>query len=276
MWINVDSGRLFVEQSGKGSPLVLVHGWPLDHRVFEPQRRYLSQQFRVVAFDRRGFGQSTAPADLSQELDDIDRILAALSLDRVHLLGMSQGGRIALRYAVTRPRRLRSLILQGAVVDGLELGGTDSERIPLEDYAQLVQAGRIGELRERWMNHPMMAIDLRYPFARKLLREIVSTYSGADLIGFSATRHAFSLNVANELPHLAVPAVLLTGAHETAMRRRHARRLLEKVPQCREIIFEHSGHMCNLTEPDRYNSSVEEFCEEVDRNDAVLGSSTLD
>jgi pimeloyl-ACP methyl ester carboxylesterase len=276
MWVNVDSGRLFVEQSGKGSPLVLVHGWPLDHRVFEPQLRYLSRHFRVVTFDRRGFGRSEAPAKLSQELDDIDRILSALSLDRVHLLGMSQGGRIALRYAVTRPRTLRSLILQGAVVDGLEIADADLERIPLEDYAQLLRAGRVDIVREHWMDHPMMTIDDRYPAARQLVSEIISTYTGTDLVGYNASHYAFPLDIADGLSRLPVPILLLTGAYETATRRAHARKLLELVPDIKEIVFEHSGHMCNLTEPELYNLCVEKFCKEVDTNAAVLGSSALD
>lgn len=266
MWVIVDGGRLFVEQSGKGTPLVLVHGWPLDRRVFGPQLRHLSQHFNVVTFDRRGFGRSEAPADLSQELDDMDRILESLSLGRVHLLGMSQGGRIALRYAVTRPVRLRSLILQGAVVDGFEIADADLERIPIEDFAQLARTGRIDELQQRWMDHPIMAIGARYPSARKLLHEIISTYTGADLVDFSASHYAFPLSVADELPRLTAPTLLLTGAHETTARRTHAQRLLKLVPDSREIIFEQSGHMCNLTEPELYNRCVEEFCKEVDGN----------
>lgn len=267
---------MFVEQSGKGTSLVFVHGWPLDHRVFGLQLRHLSQHFHVVTFDRRGFGRSEAPANLSQELDDMDRILESLSVGRVHLLGMSQGGRIALRFAVTRPGRLRSLILQGAVVDGLEVADADLERIPLEDYAQLVRTGRIDELRQRWKDHPMMAIDARHPSVRKLLHDIISTYTGADLVDFSASRYAFPLSVADELPRLSAPTLLLTGAYETETRRAHARKLLELVPDIKEIVFEHSGHMCNLTEPELYNSSVEEFCKEVDRNAQILGSDALD
>lgn len=275
-WVHVDGGRLFVEQSGKGSPIVLVHGWPLDHRVFEPQLSTLNRHFHVVTLDRRGFGRSDAPADLRQELDDIDSILANLSLDRVHLLGMSQGGRIALRFALTRPERLQSLILQSAAVDGMGPTVADSGHIPLEEYAQLVRAGRVDVVRERWMAHPMMAIDAQHFSARQLIDEIMSTYDGADLVDYSGSRYAFPLNVADALRDLQVPTLLLTGAHETSSRRAHAQKLLTLVPHIREIVFEHSGHLCNLVEPELYNRRVEEFCRDVDRNALDSGSGTLD
>ena len=70
----------------------------------------------MITYDRRGFGRSEAQPDLRLELDDIDHILDALGFESTHLLGMSQGGRIAIRYAVTRSERLRSMILQGAVI----------------------------------------------------------------------------------------------------------------------------------------------------------------
>lgn len=267
---------MLVEQAGEGSPILLVHGWPLDHRVFEPQIRTLSRQFHVVTFDRRGFGQSEAPADLRQELDDIDRILASLSLDRVHLLGMSQGGRIALRFAVTRPERLRSLILQSAAVDGMESAVANIEHIPLEDYAKLARAGRVDLVRERWMAHPMMAVDGQHPAARQLLDEILSTYKGTDLVDFSGSRYTFPLDVVDALRALQVPTLLLTGAHETKSRRAHAQKLLALIPHVREIVFDHSGHLCNLVEPELYNRRVEEFCKDVDRNTLISVSGTLD
>ena len=125
MWIDVDGGRLFLRHEGEGVPLLLMHGWTLDQRMFQPQVPRLSERFHVISFDRRGFGRSDATPDLDLELDDLDRIADALSLDTLHLLGMSQGGRLAMRYAVTRPQRLRSLVLQGAVVDGLDIPDFD-------------------------------------------------------------------------------------------------------------------------------------------------------
>jgi len=268
MWVDVDGGRLHLEAAGHGSrpgsTILLLHGWPLDHRIFEPQIRYLERFFHVVAFDRRGFGRSEAPPDLRRELDDIDRILEALGLATVHLLGMSQGARIALRFAVTRAGRIRSMILQAPAIDGLALDESAAERIPMEEFAMLARAGRLDEMRSRWLEHPMMALGARDARLRRQVEEIVASYMGRDLLDYSPARQTFPHDVLDSLSRLDKACLILSGTHETPTRREHARRLLETMPRSREIVFRHSGHLSNLTEPKAYNRQVAAFCASVD------------
>ena len=264
MWVDVEGGKLHVETSGRGSAILLLHGWPLDYRIFERQIPYLARFFRVVACDRRGFGRSQAPPDLHLELDDIDRIMEVLGLGTVHLLGMSQGARIALRFAVTRPERIRSLIVQAPAIDGIAFDEPESERIPMEEFAILARAGKMDEVRARWLAHPMMALGSGHEKLRRRVEEIVAGYEGKDLLDYSPARNAFPHDVLDGLSRFEQPCLVLTGARETATRREHARRLLESIPRSREIVFEHSGHLSNLTEEKRYNRTVAEFCASAD------------
>jgi pimeloyl-ACP methyl ester carboxylesterase len=264
MWLDVDGGRLKLHTSGSGAPFLLLHGWPLDHRIFEPQVRHLERSFRVTVFDRRGFGESKAPPDLTRELDDIDSILDALEIETVHLLGMSQGARIALRYSVTRPARIRSLILQAPVVDGLLLDQTDNERIPIEDFADLARDGRLDEVRRRWLAHPMMSLNQGQERLRRDIEQIVNAYQGRDLLAYSPANLTVPYDVLAQLSGFEKPCLILTGEHETATRREHARRLREVLPRAREIVFRHSGHLSNLLEPETYNREVAAFCASVE------------
>ena len=244
--------------------MLLMHGWTLNHRMFEPQVPRLSERFHVISFDRRGFGRSDMTPDLGMELDDLDRIADALSLDTLHLLGMSQGGRLALRYAVTRPQRLRSLVLQGAVVDGLDTDEPGHERIPFQEYASLVRAGKIDAMRQRWLRHPVMALAPGHERERRLIDEILDDYSGADLTGFTLATLTSTLDVIGKLAAFHAPTLIITGAAETVRLKAHAKKLLEVIPDCREVIFRHSGHLSNLTEPGLYNEQVIRFCTSVD------------
>lgn len=271
MWVNVNNGRLYAETSGKGPPILLIHGWPLDHRVFEAQMAPLSENLMVIAYDRRGFGRSDASPDLRLELDDIDRILADFAIETVHLLGMSQGGRIALRYAVTRPERLRSLILQGAVVDGLSVDEIEADRVPVTNYAELAKDGKLDEVRRQWLSHPMMHLDAKFTHESKLLEKIVCGYNGTDLVQFEPDAYSFSRNVLAEISNFKPPALILTGAQETMTRRRHAIELMDRMPNCQEIILRESGHLSNLTEPGIYNKAIIDFCRNVDRSAGSRG-----
>lgn len=262
MRVDVAGGQLYVESAGSGSALLAVHGWPLDHRLFEPQVAALARLHRVVTFDRRGFGGSRAPPDLGLEVDDLVAIIEALGLGSVHLLGMSQGARIALRFAAIRPELVRSLLLQGAAIDGFAPAAPDAERIPLEEFARLARAGRIDEVRKQWLAHPMMVLDGNLARERALLDTMMDGYHGADLLADPAT--PFTVDVTAAIRNFHAPCLLLTGANETPARRAHARRLFELLPDCREVVFRKSGHLSNLSEPRSYNRHVAEFCAEAD------------
>lgn len=258
-WVRRGAEQIYVCVTGTGAPLVLLHGWPLDHRIFNPQIPAFAGHFRVVAPDRRGFGRSRATPSLSAELDDLDRIIDRLAGEPVHLLGMSQGGRIALRYAVTRTERVRSLTLQGAVVDGLTVDADEEDRIPLAEYAELARAGRLDEVRERWLAHPLMRLEPGQREARALVRTILADYAGTELLTPEPSGYRFELDLPAALPGLALPVLILTGERESPARRAHAAYLKAKLPDVREVVLRDAGHLCNLTAAAEYNRHVLEF-----------------
>jgi len=276
MWVDVGNGRLYIEVSGRGHPILLVHGWPLDHRMFAPQVGALSEHFTVITYDRRGFGKSEASPDLRLELDDINRIMDQIDVPAVHLLGMSQGGRIALRYAVARPERVRSLLLQGAVVDGFDVAGSEDDHVPVTEYAELAKSGKLQEVVARWLHHPMMRLGDDHEQEYRLLQTILRDYAGSDLIDYDADSYTHATDVLSALADFPQPTLLLTGLRETRTRRMHAEALLARIPKCREVIFENSGHLSNLTEPALFNQAVIDFCTGIDKDKASSGSGTLD
>ena len=268
MWVDTGNGELYVEVAGSGQPIMLIHGWPLDHRMFAPQVAALSKYFTVITYDRRGFGKSKAQPDLRLELDDIDSIIDALGAQMAHVLGMSQGGRIALRYAAARPERIRSLLLQGAVVDGFDVAGHDDEHVPVNEYAELARRDELQEVISRWLQHPMMWLDDEHENEQRLLQTILADYPGSDLIDYDADSYAYATDVYAALAHFAKPTLLLTGARETYTRRMHAEALMTQIPDCQEVVFENSGHLSNLTEPRLFNQAVVEFCRRIENGNA--------
>src|SRR5208283_3966716 len=115
----------FTDTGGKGVPLVLLHPHTGTSAVWERQDKSFSRAgYRVIAFDRRGWGKSMANAATGPQpgtiAGDLDALADYLKLDRFHLLGLAAGGFAALDYAAWRPERLRSLVIgasTGQVVD---------------------------------------------------------------------------------------------------------------------------------------------------------------
>ncbi len=116
-FLPVNRTRLFYEIIGSGKPILIVHGGPgMDHSYFLPQMASLARHYRLIFFDQRGSGKSAADVDSSSMtvntfVADIDGVRRALHLGRVNLLGHSWGGLLAMRYALSHPDHLESLIL---------------------------------------------------------------------------------------------------------------------------------------------------------------------
>jgi pimeloyl-ACP methyl ester carboxylesterase len=134
--VPADSVRLHIEDSGgNGRPVVLIHGWPLSAQAWEPQVSVLQAAgFRVVAYDRRGFGRSDKPPSgysYDTLADDLQRVLDQCALQDVTLVGFSMGGGEVARYIARHGEsRLRSVVFAAAVPPYL-MKTTDNPEGPL-------------------------------------------------------------------------------------------------------------------------------------------------
>lgn len=245
MEVSVAGGALAVACAGAGPPVVLLHGWTLDGRAWTPQRA-LADRFRLIAPDRRGFGRSTAPFDIAAETDDLIALADALELDRMILVGMSQGGRVALRAARDRPERVAGLVLQGAPLDGFHPEPAGADEIPLSRYRALVRGGRLDEMKRLWAAHALM----RGVAAERLLAD----YDGRDL----KLPETPADGMADSLGAIAAPALVLTGEEDTLWRQLVADALAYGLPNARRARLP-GGHLCNLSHPAPFNVALATF-----------------
>ncbi len=113
----VNGARLWYQISGEGEPVVQIHGAGFGHFNFAPATPVLSQQFRVVDYDQRGYGQSDRPLqhyDMEVWADDLAGLMDALEIDAAHVHGTSMGGMIAVVFAGKYPHRTTSVVINCA------------------------------------------------------------------------------------------------------------------------------------------------------------------
>lgn len=115
-----DGGRLWAESSGSGTPVVLLHGAGMDSRLWDAVAPGPARRHRVVRFDARGLGRSTAPVRPFSDVDDLRRVLDHFGLRRAALVGLSMGGETALDFALAHPDRVAALALVGSSVSGYD------------------------------------------------------------------------------------------------------------------------------------------------------------
>lgn len=120
-YANINGQRLYFEDSGgTGAPVILAHGFLMDHEMFAPQVAALAPEFRVITWDERGFGLTEfdgKPFTYWDSARDCFALLDHLGIDRAVVGGMSQGGFVSLRAALAAPERVRALVLLDTVAD---------------------------------------------------------------------------------------------------------------------------------------------------------------
>src|SRR5262245_41870061 len=105
--------RLRLRDQGRGPAVVFIHAWTLDLDAWQPQATALADSFRVIRYDRRGFGLSEGVPGRAADARDLGRLLDHLGLESAMLVGASQGARVALAFALACPERVRALVLDG-------------------------------------------------------------------------------------------------------------------------------------------------------------------
>jgi 3-oxoadipate enol-lactonase len=253
-FVEVRGARLRVRTAGKGPAVLLIHGWTLDLDMWAPQFATLASRYRLIAFDRRGFGLSSGAPAIEQDLADIAQLLARLGVERVAIVGMSQGARVALRWALRSPEMTTCLVLDGPPRDLLAIGRPEGE-IALGAYRELVRSEGIEEFRKQWLEHPLMRLHTRDARVCTLLREMVSRYPGHDLRADVTEQ----LRDVGDLDRLDFPVLVINGEYDSLARIDAGADLVRALPDVRLAVIPDAGHLSNLDNPGAYNAVLGEF-----------------
>lgn len=249
--------RLRYRDTGRGPAVLLLHGWTLDLDMWEPQAAALADAFRLVRLDRRGFGLSTGRPSVAADVADLQALLRHLGLERVALVGMSQGARVALRLAQTAPASIAALVFDGPPDIDAAPAARDDDELPLERYRALMRTRGIDAVRQEWVRHPLAQLRSDDPGMRALLDAMLARYPGHDLRTAVAAPDA-SLQ-GTPLESLGMPALVVTGALDLPSRQQAADSLARRLPAARRVRIAAAGHLPNLDNPQAYDALLREF-----------------
>jgi 3-oxoadipate enol-lactonase len=239
--------RLVYEVAGNGPAVVLIHGFGLDMRMWDPQAAPLADRFRVVRYDCRGFGASGPldPAVPYTHAGDLVAILDHLDIDGAVLAGLSFGGRVALQTALAAPDRVRGLVLLDAVLDGVPWD-PESARA-LEYVARQVEAGGVRAGREAWLVHPLFAAARERPDLAAALAAMVAGYPGQHWLGQDPHRQTRA--PIDVLEGVTGPALVAVGERDVPGFREMSAVLARRIPGAAYRVIAGAGHMVSMEQP---------------------------
>ena len=234
--------------------IICLHGWTLDHRSFDRQLPLIDHGLCITRYDRRGFGLNPQNPCTAGDLADLDQIVMASDLP-VILYGVSQGARLALRYALSHGDKLTGLVFQGGLVDCYPYDPRAQDEPPLRHYESLLNDSGLTTMKSEWLKHPLMSSGV-LPKDLPALADLVQNYSGLDLKG-SASSTVNQNNLADEVK-LTCPLLVTVAAMDSEQRQEHAKRLASENEGTR-ILQTDGGHLCNFSHAEEFNSQLLEW-----------------
>ncbi|WP_141433289.1 alpha/beta fold hydrolase [Bacillus sp. 03113] len=254
--------KLYVEDVGKGKPVVFIHGWPVNYKMYEYQENILpSKGIRFIGIDLRGYGKSDHPWDgytYDRMADDIKEVIDQLKLEDVTLAGFSMGGAVSIRYMARHGgHKVSKLMLFGAAapvftkrndfpygtpkkeVDALIMSTYQDRPKTIEDFGKTFFYQQHSPAFHQWFNQ--LGIDAN---------------PHATIKGLEALRDE---DLRADLPKINVPTLILHGANDKVCTFPLAIEMHKGIKNSKLVRFEKSGHGLFYDEKDKFNQEILNF-----------------
>lgn len=259
MEVAVNGASFAVEQAGEGEPILLVHGFPLNHRMWQAQVAALSATHRVIAPDLRGLGGSGGAAGvvtMDQYADDLAGLLDTLGVtEPVTLCGLSMGGYVAFAFVRRHRDRLARLILcdTKAAADPPE---RKADRVKTAEQVLAEGTARLVESMPKSLLAPS-TFETR-PAVVAAVREMIASAPPAGVA--AASRGMAARPDSNDLlPRIDVPTLVLSGEHDAITPPAEMRAMAERIRGATFELIPDAGHMSPMENPAAVNAAIRRF-----------------
>jgi pimeloyl-ACP methyl ester carboxylesterase len=266
---------------GDGPPLVLAHGIVSSTAMFDEQVGPFSQKYRTIVYDVRGHGESEAPpADdpgysFETFVEDLRALLDHLGVEHAYVGGLSMGGMISMRFALTYPERVRALMLFDTAAEPAgslrgEMGKWEerSEAIVERARSQGVLATMAWLYSQRGNELLGVTVPKEPPEG---VRKLIMGLATMSVDGFLGALRAAGeqTGVIDRLPEITVPTMILTGDGD--FMREPSLRMREKLPQSRFVMIKGAAHGTCFWQPEHFTQAMLDFLGDVKNGRPVAG-----
>lgn len=254
-----DNATLAAADRGNRPPLLLVHGFPLDHEVWQAQIKAFEGQRRVIAPDLVGFGASSPAgrASLEDHADDLAALLDECGISRAVVVGLSMGGYIALAMWRRHPQRFAGMALVAS------RAGKDVEANRQARYQMAIAVEDKGVSEIAGALLPRLLSERAAPELRESMREMM-VRQPVDGVVAALKAMAARPNSMPDLPTIDVPTLLITGADDEIIAAPSSEAMAAAIPDSQLTVVPGAGHIVNMEEPGAFNAVLRSFLERVD------------
>lgn len=239
-----------------GDWVCLAHAHCGSRKTWTALIQALSQTHRVLSFDARGHGQSTAtepPYSMAQLAQDAAELLSALGIEQTHWIGQAMGAMVGQALAISQPQRVKSLVLANSTLGNPEVSLPLWQARNAIARAQGLQALLQATL-ERWFT--AKTLQMQPPW----LQDVVSTMLGTPPDGYVGASLAMAtMDQRDAIASISCPTLILVGDADTATPPSQARQIHAGIKNSTLLVLPDSAHMAYLEQPELFRNAVLDF-----------------
>lgn len=257
-YARLENFQMYYEEYGRGEPVIFLHGFTLDRRMWTPQINFFNHFYRVILPDARGHGLSEAPESgysRADRVEDLFQFADNMKIDRFHAVGLSMGGSTALGFALKYPEYLKSLTLVSSGAAGYDIG----KKISRID--ELARTRGIEVAREKWKDISLNWFGEGEKTIRDLMETMINEHSGAVWKDPRRGHYPREYDL-DKIHRIKIPTEIICGSRDKIFTGL-GKILNEKIKGSHLKIFENVGHMVNLETPNVFNEELKLFLEGV-------------
>lgn len=251
--------------AGKGFPLVLLHAFPVDRRMWEGQIGELSEKFRVIAPDFRGFGQSPAAGAMSipSMAADIHALLGKLGALPAIVGGCSMGGYVAMNFARQFPADLRGLLL----LDTRDAADNPEQRENRDRMIEIAKEKGSSAIADLMIGKLLAPDTLAHrPGQQQRLRAMMEACP-ASTIAEALVALRDRPDMTEELPKIKTPTLIVVGESDAITPPELAQAMHARIPGSQLAIIPGAGHMAAMEQPTLVTRAILRFVERINTHD---------
>lgn len=260
-FVTVPDGRLYYEVTGKGAPVVLLHGFSLDTRMWDAQVQPLAQTHTVIRYDRRGFGRASLPVAPYSHVADLHGLLAQLQISRTALVGLSRGGSVALEFALTYPAQVEKLVLVDSVLGGYRW--SDEYRALDKTVWETARTQGVAAGKAAWIAHPIFAPALEQAAVGEHFRAMVEAYTGWHFLNRDPDQR-LDPPAAQRLSEIHCPTLVVVGERDLPDFQQITDLLHTGIAGARKVVLPGVGHLASMEAAEPFTELVRTFLADQD------------
>lgn len=255
-FLDVGGSKLFYEVVGTGPPIVFLHDGHMDCTSWDAQSEFFGNQYRVIRYDRRGYGKSMPATAPYSNIDDLRALLSHLEATNVVLVGCSAGGRLAIDFTLEHPSLVRRLVLVGPVVSGLDYSEHFERRVS-QGFRPLRERDDVGATITNWINDPWLIASTNH-FAKEHFREIM-TANPHNITRTSRYSRPPSQPAIRRLAEIRIPTLIVVGEQDIPDVHAHCGAIQAAVPKAERVVMPGTGHFVHFERPAAFNNLITRF-----------------